>query len=424
MIPHILKQLWAKRRANAWIMLELILVTFFLWGVLDPVYVLLSNRALPDGYDANNVLRLYVGQYDSSHSRFRAEHDTDSARREDFLRIYRMVKEYPGVEYAAITCNTQYPLSQSMSSQTYYRDTLKSDALLMNFYHDGDYFHVFRIHDINTGSIPETRNPAERSIYLSQKMATNLFPEGSATGKQVHKGDSTNLFTVAGVVPDLKFRPGDEPRATEYTPMENFPASEFPWSAQVCFRIREGLSSPVFAEQFKQELTQRMSVGNLYFLNLTNFDVIRANISYEAGDTNKLRLQAGLALFFLICTFLGIAGNFWVRADARRAEIGLRMALGAGRKRILTEFFMESWLLTTVAWLIGILAVLQRVYFTGFAEGFWQSNPAYLHNQFVPHFLIVSAIVYVFMLFITFMGTWIPASRAAKTEPANALHEE
>ena len=44
----ILRQLWNQRAANGWILGELVVVTYFLWGVVDPVYVLLSDKALPD----------------------------------------------------------------------------------------------------------------------------------------------------------------------------------------------------------------------------------------------------------------------------------------------------------------------------------------------------------------------------------------
>ena len=46
MIKIIRHQLWNQRRQNGWIFVELVIVSFFLWTVIDPIYVLTSNLAL------------------------------------------------------------------------------------------------------------------------------------------------------------------------------------------------------------------------------------------------------------------------------------------------------------------------------------------------------------------------------------------
>jgi hypothetical protein len=423
MIGHILKQIWNKRRANAWIFLELALVTFFMWGVIDPVYVLLSNRAIDPGYYIDQVFRLTVGQYPSSHRKFNEALNPDSLRRVHFLHIYDLVRNYPGVETAVITDNHQYPLSSSISSTSVERDSITGHALLMSFYRDGDFFKVFRIRDVNTGDIPEHRDPGVRAIYLSGALERKLSPDEGLMEKEVSTGYS-GTRTVKGIMPDIKYQSTRQPVPIQFIPLERVDVADFPWSSQICFRIRDGLSKELFAEQFRQEMTFRLATGNLYFLRLTDFETIYRQSESEQGVTNKLRLQSSLTLFFLICTFLGVAGTFWLRSDARRGEIGLRMALGSSRKNILKEFLTESWCITTLAWLTGIFFVLQRVYFTGFAEPPQVENDAYLQNRFAPHFLIVSLIVYALMLFITIIGTSIPAAQAASVYPSDALREE
>ena len=423
MIGHILKQIWNKRRANAWIFLELVLVTFFMWGVIDPVYVLLSNRAIDPGYDIDRVFRLTLGQYPSSHRKFNEALNPDSLRRVHFLHIYDLVRNYPGVEAAVVTNNHQYPLSSSISSTSVERDSITGHALVMSFYRDGDFFRVFRIRDVNTGDIPEHRDPGVRAIYLTGTLERKLSRGQGLMEKEVSTGYS-GTRTVKGIMPDIKYRSTEQPVQTQFIPLERVDVADFPWSSQICFRIRDGLSKELFAEQFRQEMTFRPATGNLYFLRLTDFETIYRQSESEQGVTNKLRLQSSLTLFFLVCTFLGVAGTFWLRSDARRGEIGLRMALGSSRKNILKEFLTESWCITTLAWLTGIFFVLQRVYFTGFAEPPQVENDAYLQNLFAPHFLIVSLIVYVLMLFITIIGTSIPAAQAASVYPSDALREE
>ena len=50
MLQTILHQLWNQRRQNVWIFLELLVVSFFLWTVIDPIYVLTANHAIDRGY--------------------------------------------------------------------------------------------------------------------------------------------------------------------------------------------------------------------------------------------------------------------------------------------------------------------------------------------------------------------------------------
>ncbi|MDR3119472.1 MAG: FtsX-like permease family protein [Mediterranea sp.] len=426
MIKHILKQMWNKRRANAWIFLELVLVTFFMWGVIDPVYVLLSNRAIDPGYRIDNVFRLTVGQYQSVHRKYNRELDTDSIRRVHFLHMYDLVRNYPGVESAVVTNGQQYPLSNAASTSSLKYDTIQGYALIMSFYREGEFFKVFRMQDVNTGTVPDHRDPGVKAIYLTRGLERKLSPDKGLTEQNIHQnyGSDTVYSTVKGIMPGFKRLSNEQPLSTQFIPLAKVDVANFPWSSQICFRIRDGLSKERFAEQFRQEMTSNLAVGNLYLLSLTDFEAIYKQSEFEHGVTNKLRLQIGLALFFLACTFLGVSGTFWLRSDARRSETGLRMALGGSRKNILREFLAESWCITTLAWLVGIFFVLQRVYFTGFAEPPESANDDYLQNLFVPHFTIVSIIVYILMLFIALTGTWIPARQAASVQPAVALHEE
>ena len=77
----ILRQLWNQRAANGWILGELVVVTYFLWGVVDPVYVLLSDKALPDHYDLTDTYLLSIGEYSTNHTKYKPEMASDSLKR-------------------------------------------------------------------------------------------------------------------------------------------------------------------------------------------------------------------------------------------------------------------------------------------------------------------------------------------------------
>ena len=56
MLKLILKNLWARRVRNAWLLAELILVTVLTWYITDPLFVLSYNQTLPLGYEPDGLL--------------------------------------------------------------------------------------------------------------------------------------------------------------------------------------------------------------------------------------------------------------------------------------------------------------------------------------------------------------------------------
>ena len=63
MITKIIKQIWNQRRMNSWIFIEVIIASFFLWTVIDPMYVLMVNHFEPKGYEEDGRYVLQLGAY-------------------------------------------------------------------------------------------------------------------------------------------------------------------------------------------------------------------------------------------------------------------------------------------------------------------------------------------------------------------------
>ena len=419
----ILRQLWNQRRSYGWILVELIVVTYFLWSVIDPVYVLMANKALPSYYDLTDTYLLKLGEYDENHAKYNSEFASDSVKRADFMRIVDRVRRYPGVSCLTVTKWNSFPQSGSWSGSSLGRDTTQVHSQFMSFLSGTDYFGVFRIHLSGSDEIPPVLSEGETGLYITPDLAEKLFPEGRVEGKEVYCGDTTRSYRVTSVIDPVRVRTHKQPGSLVYI-VENELSLDFPWGSQICFRVRDGMSSLAFMETMKQELRPQLQVGNYYLLSLTDFPTVSRNYEYMMGVTGKLRLQTILAIFFIFCTFLGMGGTFWMQCNARRGEIGLYMSMGCTRRRLIRRFLTESWWLVTVAFFIGMLIQVQMVYFNGFAFPTRDGNPDYWQNQPVTHFLIVSAITYLLVLGISLLATYIPVAAAAKMKPTEALHEE
>ena len=93
----LLHQLWNQRRQNLWIFAELLIVGFFLWMVVDPVFVLTANRLIDQGGDVRGMYVFGLYQYDTSFGQYDAAQDSAPVMRRHYLSIVRALKDCPEV---------------------------------------------------------------------------------------------------------------------------------------------------------------------------------------------------------------------------------------------------------------------------------------------------------------------------------------
>ena len=131
--------------------------------------------------------------------------------------------------------------------------------------------------------------------------------------------------------------------------------------------------------------------------------------SYFRRDKTMATLFIGAGVALLLVTGIGIYGlsSFWVRQ--RYTQIGIRRALGARRRDVISHFLAENLMICTVAGALGAAcgALLNRV--------------LALFNE-VPVIqwpYLVSAAVLVAM--VGQLATWLPTRRAARDAPVTSL---
>jgi ABC-type antimicrobial peptide transport system permease subunit len=123
-----------------------------------------------------------------------------------------------------------------------------------------------------------------------------------------------------------------------------------------------------------------------------------------------------LALFGTLSLALASVGIYGVVSYAvaqRTREVGIRMALGAGRGEVLRRLVSEGLLLTLAGLGVGLVAALALArLMTSMLYGVTPSDPA--------TFLTVS----VLLAGVAFLASYIPARRATKVDPMVALRCE
>lgn len=81
---------------------------FFLWTVIDPIYVLTANRAIDRGYNPEGLYVVNIGMYDATNGNFNPDMASDSMNLVAYHRIARIVHELPEVEYWTISGNQSF----------------------------------------------------------------------------------------------------------------------------------------------------------------------------------------------------------------------------------------------------------------------------------------------------------------------------
>jgi ABC-type antimicrobial peptide transport system permease subunit len=129
------------------------------------------------------------------------------------------------------------------------------------------------------------------------------------------------------------------------------------------------------------------------------------------------RLAVGfMAALGALGTLLGAIGLYGVLAylvNRRRKEIGIRMALGAGRGDVLRLIFRQGVRLALVGAGVGLAAsfALMRL-MAGFLYGVKPSDPVAFAGSVVV------------VLLVAVGASWLPARRAAAVQPMEALRHE
>lgn len=146
------------------------------------------------------------------------------------------------------------------------------------------------------------------------------------------------------------------------------------------------------------------------FSIISQQDILNTASSTTATFTTLL---SGVAAISLLVGGIGIMNIMLVTVTERTREIGLRKALGAKKKEIITQFLLESVILTFTGGIIGIaLGVLLSYLYSLFTGSLFVVSP----SSIILAFAVSAGIGVLF--------GWYPARRAANLQPIEALRYE
>jgi len=263
----------------------------------------------------------------------------------------------------------------------------------------------------------ESESAAARDIcVVGPDIVTNLFPDlplDRAIGQDIWTGG--HKYTIIGVLQPLGKIFGASRDNVIYIPYANFEKNFGAHNSLVVFVQTETAPQLEQAEDQARAI-MRSRRGKTFRDEDDGFALETQDVFlnlYTSATSNIYIVTIGVSAISLVVGGIVVMNIMLVSVTERTKEIGIRKAVGARRKDILTQFLIEAVTVTAIGGVLGVLS------------GFGVAWLIALLIGFPLLFSVWSAVLGVSMSSIVGVvsGLW-PAWRAAKLDPIEALRSE
>ena len=257
-------------------------------------------------------------------------------------------------------------------------------------------------------SAQDTQNSPKVAV-INESMARRFFPNGEAVGHRFAVGETPEHpgeIEVIGVVKDAKYTSLDE---------GSLLAAYYPCTQNVGFygifavRYVPGANRKEIVSRVRNSITEINP--NILVDGVSSLDEqVNQSVATQSLIA-RLTSFFGIIAIFLAC--IGIYGLLSYSVARRTSELGIRLALGAQSRMLLWLVLRESLLLLLVGLAIGVPIALSSTRIL--------KSLLYELSPLDPVAISASIAAVAVM---TIAAAWIPASRAAKINPIQALRAE
>jgi predicted lysophospholipase L1 biosynthesis ABC-type transport system permease subunit len=247
---------------------------------------------------------------------------------------------------------------------------------------------------------------------ISETLARRLWPGENALGKAISNSTQPPFYRIVGIAGDVRDQGLDQPpQAIIYYPLIPATGTHL-WSPPNNVRVvvRTRTENPLALTDGIRRAVAELD-PHVPIANLESMDVIVArSMARISFATLLLGISAAMAL---LLSAIGVFGAIAFVVSQRRREIGVRIALGARPSRVSGRIVVQALRLGVIGTVIGLVAALgtTRV-LNSLLVGISASDPWIL--------MIATAMV----LSVVAVASFLPARRAARVSPVEALRAE
>jgi predicted permease len=371
-------------------------------------------RAVNTGFNSHNVLTLRMLLNDP---RFEKTATVDQI----LIQGRERLKALPGVENAAATCCVPLeggfglpfiivgrPLDGQSHGGGRYQITT------------ADYLDVFKI-PLLRGRVFTDRDGrgADPVVIINQAMANQFWKQGDPLADRliIGRGLDPNLEDVPrqiiGVVSDTRDNGLQSiPRPTMYVPQAQLPDGlnkELTSAASVAWVVRTKVEPRSLIKPIEKEL-EDVSGGLAMAPVRTMDEIVSRSTANQDFNTLALTIFAGTAL---LLAAIGIYGLMAYTVEQRTQEIGIRLALGAEYSDVRNMIVFQGMRLALIGVVIGVAS----------AFGLTKLIASLLYGVKARDPLVFIGVP-VLLSLVALIAVWVPARRATRVSPMDALRCE
>ena len=327
-----------------------------------------------------------------------------------YEQLAERTRALPGVRDVAFV--SILPLSGAISMSGYWIEgrTPRNDnsqVPVATYYQvAGDYFGTMGL-ALRSGRLlgPDDRDGSELVAVVNETLVRQHFAGEDPIGRRIQFGpDSSPHFTIVGVVSDARHAGLGE----AFAPQLYVPYAQGGFGSLTLLARTSGdpISLVASIRRELQALDPNLPLARVRTME----DVIAQGVARPRFITMLLGAFAAVALLLAL---VGIYGVVAYSVAQRTQEFGIRMALGADAHRVLAEVVTQAARITAIGVAVGVAAAL--VMSRGLATLLFQVQ-------------VTDPLTYVgisgLLLLVTVLASWIPARRATRVTPLDALRSE
>jgi predicted permease len=250
---------------------------------------------------------------------------------------------------------------------------------------------------------PDERFARGKVAVLSHQAAQQLFPNDDPIGKHVRFDFTRQEFEIIGVVADTRWDIHAPPKPTIYEPLFGNDYDGATIFVRSSHNV-ESLAMPI--ENIIGHLDRDLPVSNVRTLRET---IDKSTIDSQFDSL----LVLAFAVIALVLAAAGLYGVLTYLVTQRTPEIGIRMALGARRAQLLRAVLFDGLRPAVLGLVIGLGASI-------FAARLFKSMLYQTEALDPAVFTVVAAL----LLVVAILACMLPAWRASRLDPMQALRTE
>jgi putative ABC transport system permease protein len=341
----------------------------------------------------------------------------DAAKAEQNRHLYSMLEDkfrfIPGVD--SVGSMDALPFSQFSVRRAFdvggqpvtaHHDAVVAEARSLS----PGYLHTMHIPLLSgrtvTARDAEPKTPAV--LLVNQTLANRYFPAGSPVGKYLKSTapDGTTVASeIVGVVGDVQGTGGSLSAPVQpeiYSTVNGY------WP-HMQFVVRSDLPQPALERAVRRIVSQSDSIAQVGSFSTISTKVAQRLIQ-PRWNASLLTAFAALSLLLVI---IGIYGLIAFEVAQRTREMGLRIALGSSRHRVLSLLLAESSQILSLGLVLGLLG-------SSIASRLLVATYFNLETQPLLLFLVTAPLLTIAVL----AATLLPATRASNIDPMAVLRSE